>query len=98
MKMWTRRDEWIDLALCVDSDVHTAEDPDDQDIAAAAAICGQCLVRPECIEWAIRESACAVFVAGTYVPDPQFKKDLRAVYAALKQSLPQERKERGDAI
>lgn len=88
----------MDLASCVDSDLHTMDDPAPTDIAAAEAICGQCLVRPECIEWAVRESACSVFVAGQYLPDPKFKKELRAMYAQLVNSLPEEKRLRGNDI
>jgi hypothetical protein len=98
MKMWTRRDEWVELALCVDSDIHTMENPAAEHMQLAAQLCGQCRVRPECIEWAVRESACAVVVAGTYLPDPQNKKELKSIYHQLRESLPNERKARGDDI
>lgn len=98
MKRWMRRDEWMDLAMCGGSEVHTMEDPDEDDHRQAAKACDACLVRPECIEWAIREKACAVFVAGTYLPDPGMKRELKSVYSMLEQSLPAERKSRGADI
>lgn len=98
MKRWLRRDEWMELSYCGDSPVHTVDNPTPEQTAAAQSICGPCVVRPECIEWAIREQVSAVFVAGVYLPDPQYKKDLRVMYRRLEESLPQERQVRGDDI
>ena len=98
MKTWLWKDEWVDLARCAESAVHTVENPTELDHADARAICDECLVRPECIEWAIREKACSVFVAGVYLPDPQYKRELKLVYSQLSRSLPAERDLRGDEI
>lgn len=98
MKRWMRRDEWMDLAMCGDSEVHTTENPTELDIHEASHICDGCLVRPECIEWAIRERACSVFVAGTYLPDPGMKRELKFTYSMLQESLAEERKSRGSDI
>jgi len=91
MKKWQRKDEWVELARCGDSAIHTMENPSDSDRLEAEAICGECLVRPECIQWAIRERACSVFVAGIYLPDPGNKRELRLIYSQLEKSIPAER-------
>jgi hypothetical protein len=91
MKKWQRKDEWVELARCGDSAIHTMENPTDIDRLEAEAICGECLVRPECIEWAVREKACSVFVAGIYLPDPADKRELRLLYNQLEKSIPSER-------
>lgn len=105
MKTWLRKYEWTIYAACADSDLHTAEylapDPprvelDEESLKTAVDICRECKVRPECIEWAIKEKACAVMVAGVYLPDPVFKKELRLAYQHLQKLLPVERKNRGD--
>jgi hypothetical protein len=96
MKKWQRINEWMDLARCGDSDIHTMENPSETDCLEAKAICGECLVRPECIEWAIREKACSVFVAGIYLPDPSSKRELKLLYIQLEQSIPAERALIGD--
>jgi hypothetical protein len=96
MKTWLRRDEWMYLAACWESEVHTAEDPSPSDCDEAEAICGGCRVRPECIQWAIRDRASSVFVAGIYLPDPQFKRELRLAYKYLQGSLDQEFANRKD--
>jgi hypothetical protein len=96
MKTWYRKDEWVELAMCGESAIHTMETPDESDRKAAALICQKCLVRPECIEWAVREKACSVFVAGIYLPDPANKRELRLIYAALEKSLPAEREMIGE--
>jgi hypothetical protein len=98
MKIWLRKDEWVELALCEGSGVHTMENPTELDKSDAKLICDECLVRPECIEWAVREKACSVFVAGVYLPDPMNKRDLKLVYSQLSKSLPAERELRGDDI
>ena len=98
MKTWLRKDEWVDLAVCGESTVHTMENPTELDHLDAKLICDECLVRPECIEWAIREKACSVFVAGVYLPDPQYKRELKLLYNHLLKSLPAERELRGDEI
>jgi len=91
MRKWHRKYEWVDLARCADSAVHTMENPSDSDCLEAETICSECLVRPECIEWAIKEKACSVFVAGIYLPDPSSKRELKLLYTQLEQSIPQER-------
>jgi len=98
MKTWLRKDEWMDLAMCAESAVHTMENPTELDNSDATSICDECLVRPECIEWAIRERACSVFVAGVYLPDPQYKRELKLLYNYLSNSLPAERELRGDNV
>lgn len=112
MKTWRRKYEWTAYAACVDSTLHTAEyfapeldnsgldtpafELSDRDLESAAEVCRVCRVRPECIEWAVREKACSVVVAGTYLPDPIFKRELRVAYHKLQKSLPAEREKRGD--
>lgn len=109
MKTWRKKYEWTSYAACADNPLHTAEmpagedsDAQDQpgmvidDISEAQKVCDKCKVRPECIEWAIRENACAVVVAGRYLPDPFFKKNLRAAYNELQKALPGELKKRGE--
>jgi hypothetical protein len=91
MKTWHRKDEWVELARCGDSAIHTMENPDEMDRLEAEAICGECIVRPECIQWAIKERACSVFVAGIYLPDPANKRELKLLYSQLEKSLPAER-------
>jgi hypothetical protein len=91
MKKWQRKDEWVELARCGDSAIHTMENPTDIDQLEAEIICGECLVRPECIEWAVREKACSVFVAGIYLPDPANKRELRLLYNQLEKSITAER-------
>jgi hypothetical protein len=98
MKRWMRRDEWAGLSACGGSDVHTAERPSESDSALAISICARCVVRPECIEWAVREKACSVFVAGVYLPDPKHKSELKALYSRLESSIPSEQKLRGDEV
>jgi hypothetical protein len=98
MKTWLRRDEWVELALCTDSAVHTAENPSEVETLIAEQICSECLVRPECIEWAIRERASAVFVAGVYLPDPGEKRELKLTYNRLQKSLANERELRGPVV
>lgn len=88
----------MELAMCGGSAVHTTEEPDENAYLEAARACDICQVRPECIEWAIREGACSVFVAGTYLPDPQFKRELKFTYSMLQESLAAERKSRGSDI
>lgn len=95
MKTWLRKYEWVQYALCVDSSIHTAEALTDAEVDAAAAICSACRVRPECMEWAVREKACSVVVAGVYLPDPMYRKELRAAYAELRRNLPAEFEARG---
>ena len=91
MKTWHRKDEWVELASCGDSAIHTMENPDEMDRIEAETICGECIVRPECIQWAIMERACSVFVAGIYLPDPANKRELKLLYSQLEKSLPAER-------
>jgi hypothetical protein len=91
MKKWRRKDEWVEIARCADSDMHTMENPSEMDKLEAEVFCGECVVRPECIEWAIRERACSVFVAGIYLPDPANKRELKLLYSQLEKSLPAER-------
>jgi hypothetical protein len=91
MKKWHRKYEWIDHAQCADSAVHTMENPSESDCLEARVICGRCIVRPECIEWALMENACSVFVAGIYLPDPSNKRELRLLYHQLQESIPSER-------
>jgi hypothetical protein len=88
----------MELARCGDSGLHTGEDLTDAELAAAAAICEECEVRPECIEWALAEKPCAVIVAGRYLPDPVFKPELRRAFSFLKQSLPAEKLARGEEV
>lgn len=115
MKRWYRKYEWMSLAACAGSELHTAEsrihsypdrpppfeDWDDTpgilgDIHAAREICDGCTVRPECIEWALRENACGVMVAGVQLPDPVYKKELAEAYCQLKDTLSDERERRAD--
>lgn len=109
MKTWRKKYEWTSYAACADNPLHTAEmvtgedlEAQDEpgvtltDISEAQKVCQECRVRPECIEWAIREKACAVVVAGKYLPDPFFKKELRAAYNELQKSLPSELEKRGE--
>jgi hypothetical protein len=98
MKRWLRSDEWSGLAACGGSDLHTVENPSESQVEEAAAVCARCIVRPECIQWAVRDNACAVFVAGVYLPDPHHKKELKKVYNLLKSSLPMEFQLRGDLV
>jgi len=91
MKKWHRQFEWIELAICGGSTLHTMENPTDADRLEAEIFCGECVVRPECIQWAIREKACSVFVAGVYLPDPANKRELKLIYSELEKSLPAER-------
>ena len=113
MKTWHKKYEWTAYAACSDNPLHTAEygcelTDDAMDVAGfemtevglrnAYRVCLGCEVRPECIEWALREKACAVVVAGVYLPDPGNKKELRAAYSELLKSLPGERERRGDRI
>ena len=91
MKKWRRKDEWVEIAMFADSDIHTMENPSDIDKLEAEVFCDECVVRPECIEWAIREKACSVFVAGIYLPDPANKRELKLLYSQLEKSLPAER-------
>lgn len=98
MKRWRKADEWVAYALCGGNDLFTAEELTDSEMVAVQKICGDCLVRPECIEWALREAACSVVVAGIPLPDPGMKKDLKKIYHRLEDSLPQERAVRGEGI
>lgn len=91
MKKWHRQDEWVELSRCGDSAIHTMENPTEMDHLEAEVICGECLVRPECIQWAVRERACSVFVAGVYLPDPANKRELKLIYSRLEKSIPAER-------
>lgn len=95
MKTWLRKYEWVQYAMCVDSPLHTAEELSDDELDAAAAICANCRVRPECMEWAVREKACSVVVAGVFLPDPMYRKELRAAYSELRRNLPAEFLARG---
>lgn len=95
MKRWRKKDEWMDLAYCGGSLLHTVDDPTPDEAAEAKSVCSSCPVRPECIEWALETSACSVFVAGTYLPDPCFKKELRQAFSRLRAELPAERKRSG---
>jgi hypothetical protein len=91
-------DEWTELAACGGVDAHTAENPDAEQLAEAKRVCGGCLVRPECIQWALREKACSVFVAGIYLPDPKYKRELKVLYSHLESSLTRELDLRGTDI
>ena len=95
MKTWKRKYEWMQLAVCAGSDLHTAETLNAEQLEEATKMCDSCKVRPECMEWALKENACSVFVAGVSLPDPAFKRELRSAYAFLKRSLPKEREARG---
>ena len=90
MKRWHRKYEWVDHAKCGDSTIHTMENPNESDRIEAKVICTGCVVRPECIEWALREKASSVFVAGIYLPDPSMKRELRLLYHQLQESIPSE--------
>jgi hypothetical protein len=110
MKTWLKKYEWMIYAACVDNPIHTAEmgtpiggdgDWSDipgflADISEAQEVCDSCIVRPECIEWALSDNASGVVVAGVYLPDPANKKELRNAHAELRKSLPLERERRGD--
>lgn len=98
MKRWVRKDEWMELAACGGSEVHTADDPDEQQLAEAILVCAGCRVRPECIEWAVSDRACGVVVAGTYLPDPKLRRELKLLYIQLGSSLAGERELRGTDI
>jgi coenzyme F420-reducing hydrogenase delta subunit len=98
MRTWQRKYEWVQLAACEGSDLHTKDDPSESEVRAAAAVCAGCKVRPECIEWALRERACGVVVAGEYLPDPMYKRELRAVYAKLRRAFPDEFEARGGEV
>jgi hypothetical protein len=90
MKRWHKKYEWVDHAQCGDSSIHTMENPNESERIEAEAICTRCMVRPECIEWALREKASSVFVAGVYLPDPSMKRELRLLYNQLQESIPSE--------
>jgi hypothetical protein len=90
MKRWHKKYEWVDHAQCGDSPIHTMENPNESERIEAEAICTRCIVRPECIEWALREKASSVFVAGVYLPDPSMKRELRLLYNQLQESIPSE--------
>lgn len=96
MKTWHTRWEWMGLANCWGSAAHTAENPTDDQLAHAAALCGECVVRPECLQEALRTKANSVVVAGVYLPDPIHKEELKLMYQQLKDSLPRELEARGE--
>lgn len=96
MKTWRRKYEWVQYALCAGSELHTGEDLTPEELVEAQRICAGCLVRPECMEWAVQEKACSVVVAGVLLPDPVFKRELRVAYNDLKKSIPGEKQVRGD--
>lgn len=96
MKTWRQKYEWIQYALCEGSDLHTGENLTDEQINEAASICFACLVRPECMEWAVEEKVSSVIVAGQLLPDPMFKRELRAMYANFRKQIPDEKQARGD--
>jgi len=95
-KTWLKRDAWVQLALCWGSDAHTAEDPDDEQLAYAAAVCGDCPVRYECAKYAVETKMCSVVIAGVYLPDPIHKEELRMKWKQLQDSLPDELEARGE--
>lgn len=94
MKTWRRRYEWVQFANCGGSELHTGENLNIGQVNAASKLCSDCRVRPECIEWAIREKVSTVVVAGVYLPDPIFKRELREAYIRLNESIPLEIKNR----
>lgn len=100
MKTWLKKYEWTSYAACADNDLHTAEYDDQFQLnplfQQAKKVCSLCTVRPECIKWALREKACGVVVAGTYLPDPIYKKELKAAYSELQKSVMFEEKIRGE--
>lgn len=98
LKTWLRRDEFMELAACYGSDAHTAENPSPEELDTASQICASCDVRVECIEWAIKNKINSVVVAGTYLVDPENRRELKEQYGYLKRSLPQERRSRGAEI
>lgn len=98
MKTWTRRYEWVNFINCADSPLHTTDNLTPEEVAQAAEVCSTCQTRPECIEWALRDKACAVMVAGTYLPDPMFKRELRAAHNHLRNSLASEYEARGGDV
>ncbi|WP_411828816.1 WhiB family transcriptional regulator [Mycobacterium intracellulare] len=98
IRLWDTATEWRGYANCRGDERFTAERLTAQDIVEVQQICGQCRVRPECIEWALQQRASAVIVAGAIMPDPQFKKSLRRVHRFLRDRLPYEREARGEDI
>lgn len=88
MKRWKTRFEWMVYARCVENPDHTSEcAPDSPEAAAAAEVCAECQVRPECISWALENQFCSVVVAGVHIPDPANKKEVRSAHTKLREIL-----------
>ena len=111
MKRWMRSDEWVQFASCGGDSRFTTEPRSNEDSPWAPAplldpdniqevrdICNGCNVRPECIKYALDHEMSSVWVAGEYLPDPAFKRELRSVHERLRGSLPDEFARRGDNI
>lgn len=96
MKRWRRQDEWMGYAACGGDERFTLDELSDSDLLEVQEICRSCLTRPECILWSIRTKASAVVVAGTLLPDPAEKEQLKAIYERFEQILPNEYEARGD--
>lgn len=98
MKTWRTKHEWMNLCNCAHDVRFTAEKLTVQDYNEVREICRDCVVRPECMQWAIREQACSVVVAGVMLPDPAAKRTLRRTYRAFAQAIPRELEARGEEI
>jgi hypothetical protein len=96
MRTWSKKFEWTGYANCLEDARFISEtSSDDEELEL---ICGECRVRPECAKWATDDEVSSVFVVGVRLPDPMYKRQLRAAHDRLRASIPLELEHRGEDV